>query len=204
MGWKKPDEYGIISRVPTLEIFTGERKMRAFPCKFLALAAALAFLFSGSALAQPSQPNIGVFNMQKVIAESQKGKEVKKALETDFKKRQDDLKKKEDELKKLNTELGQLASSGSASNDDLRKKDENLKNKAMAYQEQLNKDNEEMRKSEEQKMKPLVDSVVQNAVKLAQGRGYIMVLEAQRAVVVFALDTMDMTNDLIKAIDGKK
>ena len=178
--------------------------MRAFPCKFLALAAALAFLFSGSALAQPSQPNIGVFDLQKVFADSQKGKEVKKALEADFKKRQDDLKKKEDEIKKLSTELRQLASSGSASNDDLRKKDENLKNKVVAYQEQLAKYNDEMRKAEEQKMKPLMDNVVKIAGDQAKERGYLMVLETQRSGVVFALETMDMTNDIIKALDRKK
>ena len=178
--------------------------MRAFPRTFLALAAALAFLFSGSALAQPSQPNIGVFDLQKVFAESQKGKEVKKALEADFKKRQDDLKKKEDEIKKLSTELRQLASSGSASNDDLRKKNENVQGKVMAYQEQLNKYNEDMRKDEEQKMKPLMDSVLSIAGDLAKERGYIMVLEAQRAGVIFALETMDMTNDIVKSLDRKK
>ena len=180
--------------------------MRAFSRQFLALvsASALAFLFSGSALAQPSPPNIGVFDLQKVFADSQKGKEVKKALEADFKKRQDDLKKKEDEIKKLSTELRQLASSGSASNDDLRKKDENLKNKVVAYQEQLGKYNDEMRQAEEQRMKPLMDSVVKSAGDLSKERGYIMVLEAQRSGVVFALETMDMTDDLIKALDRKK
>jgi outer membrane protein len=186
-------------------IFIGEKKMRAFPSHFLAfLAATLIFLFPGMALAQTSAPNIGVFDLQKVFADSQRGKDVKKSLEADFKKRQDDLKKKEDEIKKLSTELRDLASSGSASNDDLRKKDENLKNKVMAYQEQMGKYNEEMRKSEEQKMKPLMDSVVKAAGEMARERGYLMVLETQQAGVVFALDTMDMTTDLIKSLDRKK
>jgi len=180
--------------------------MRDFsrPFSALASAAALIFLFSAPALAQPSQPTIGVFDLQKVFADSQKGKDVKRALEADFKKRQDELKKKEDEIKKLSTELRQLASSGSANNDDLRKRDENLKNKVVAYQEQLSTYNEEMRKAEEQKMKPLMDSVVKTANELARSRGYIMVLETQRSGVVFALETMDMTDDIIKGIDSKK
>jgi outer membrane protein len=180
--------------------------MRALYRQFLALVSAAApiFVFSGTALAQPSSPNIGVFDLQKVFSDSQKGKDVKRALESDFKKRQDELKKKEDEIKKLSTELRQLASSGSANNDDLRKKDENLKNKVVAYQEQLAKYNEEMRKAEEQKMKPLMDSVVKTAGDLAKTKGYLLVLETQRAGVVFALETMDMTTDIIKAIDKKK
>jgi len=179
--------------------------MRAFSRPFLAwaLAAAMIFLFSAPAQAQPGPSNIGVFDLQKVFADSQKGKDVKKSLEADFKKRQDELKKKEDEIKKLSTELRQLASSGSANNDDLRKKDENLKNKVMAYQEQLNTYNEEMRKAEEQKMKPLMDSVVKAAGELAKSRGYVMVLETQRSGVVFALETMDMTTDIISALDKK-
>jgi len=180
--------------------------MKAFPrpCLALASAAAMIFLFSAPALTQPAQPSIGVFDLQKVFADSQRGKDVKKALEADFKKRQDELKKKEDEIKRLSTELRQLASSGSASNDDLRKKDENLKNKVVAYQEQLTTYNEEMRKAEEQKMKPLMDSVVKTAGELAKSRGYLMVLETQRAGVVFALETMDMTTDIINDIDKKK
>jgi len=189
-----------------LKIFSGEKKMRAFsrPLPALATALALLFLFSAPAWTQPLQPGIGVFDLQKVFADSQRGKDVKKALEADFKKRQEELKKKEDEIKKLSTELRQLASSGSASNDDLRKKDENLKNKVVAYQEQLATYNEEMRKAEEQKMKPLMDSVVKTAEELAKSRGYLMVLETQRAGVVFALETMDMTADIIRDIDKKK
>ena len=180
--------------------------MSTFPRQFMALVsvAFLTFVFSGSALAQTSQPAIGVFDLQKGFSDSQKGKDVKKALEADFKKRQDELKKKEDEIKKLSTELRQLASSAPASNDDLRKKDENLKNKVVAYQEQLAKYNDEMRQAEEQKMKPLMDSVVKIAGDQAKDKGYHMVLETQRAGVVFALESMDMTNDIIKAIDQKK
>ena len=180
--------------------------MRTFSRQFLALvsALALAFVFSGAAQAQPFPPNVGVFDLQKVFSDSQKGKEVKKALEADFKKRQDDLKKKEDEIKKLSTELHQLASSASANNDDLRKKDENFKSKVAAYQEQMAKYNDEMRKAEEQKMKPLMDSVVKAAGDLAKERGYILVLETQRSGVVYAFDSMDMTSDIIKAVDRKK
>ena len=180
--------------------------MRAFPRQVLTMVSAvfLTFVFSGSAQAQTPQPNIGVFDLQKVFSESQKGKDVRKALEADFKKRQDELKKKEDEIKKLSTELRQLASSAPASNDDLRKKDEDLKNKVVAYQEQLAKYNDEMRQAEEQKMKPLMDSVVKTAGDQAKEKGYLMVLETQRAGVVFALEAMDMTDDIIKAIDQKK
>jgi outer membrane protein len=175
-----------------------------FPALALTLAVAVVFLFSGTAPAQPSAPVIGVFDLQKVFADSSRGREVRKALEGDFKKRQDDLKKREDEINKLSTELRKLASSGSANNDDLRKRDENLKNRVVAYQEQLTKYNEEMRKAEEQRMKPLMDNVVKIAGDMAKERGYLVVLEVQRSGVVFALETLDMTGDIIKAVDRRK
>jgi len=192
--------------------------MKAFFRQFLALASAalLTFVFSGPVMAQPASPNIGVFDLQKVFSDSQKGKDVKKALEADSKKRQDDLKKKQDEitkleeeLNKLTAELGQLASSDSANkedlrkkNDDLRKKIENRNNKVKAHQEQFAKYAEEMRQAEEQKMKPLMDSVVKIVGDKAKEKGYLIVLETQRAGVVFiALEAMDMTNDIIKALD---
>ena len=177
--------------------------MKASNCKRLALtwaaAAALVLNFSGAALAQ--QTSIGVFDLQKVLGDSKKGKAAKNDLEGNFKKLQGDLKKKEEEINKLSGELRKLASSGTAKQDDLRKKDENLKKQVSTYQEQLAKSNEEMRKLEEQKLKPLADKAVQAAGELAKERGYTVVLETQQAGVVFAIDSVDMTDEIIKAVD---
>ena len=177
--------------------------MNAMNWKILALAPllvlALVILPAGASSAQDA--NIGVFDLQKVLADSKKGKAAKADLENSFKKMQADLKKKEDEINKLSGELRQLASSGSAKQDDLRKKDENLKKQVTDYQALLGKYNEDMRKAEEKQLKPLVDKAVKAAGELARARGYAVVLETQQAGVVYALETLDMTSDLIKAVD---
>ncbi len=179
--------------------------MKGIGFKFLALTLALAVIFltgvSKEARAQGQQPNVGVFDLQKVLNDSKKGKDARKKLETTFKRKQDDLKKKETEITKLRDDLIKLANSGSAKQDDLRKRDEELQKKMVAYQEQLGKSNEEMRVDEEAALKPLVDKAVKTASDLGRQRGYIMVIEVQQAGVVFALDTMDLTPEIVKAVD---
>jgi len=170
----------------------------------LGLALVLATIFlagvSTQAMAQ-AQPNIGVFDLQKVLNDSKKGKAARATLEKNFKSKQDALKKKEGEITKLRDELVKMVKSKSAKPEELSKKDEELQKLMVAYQEQLGKANDDMRNDEEKALKPLVDKAVQTAGDLGRQRGYIMVIEVQQAGVVFALDNMDLTGDIIKAVD---
>ena len=172
--------------------------------KLLSLAMALAMVvflgLNADAMAQ-QQPNIGVFDLQKALNDSKKGKTARTGLENKFKKMQNELKTKEAELTKMNNALKDMAEKRSGSPEEFRKKSDELQQKLNAYNEQLGKYNEDMRKSEETALKPLVDKAVQVAGELGKARGYIMVLETQQAGVIFALDTMDMTKDITTAID---
>lgn len=170
----------------------------------LGLALALAVLIMGlpvQAQAQTPQANVGVFDLQKCLNDSKKGKTARANLETQFKKMQSDLKAKEDEISKLSAELRKMVEARSGNQDELRKKDEDLKKKVNAYQEQLAKYNEDMRKQEENALKPLVDKAVKTAGDLGKQRGYMLVLEVQQAGVIYALDSMDLTPEIIQAID---
>jgi len=174
--------------------------------KLLALGLALAIICSLSinteAMAQ-QQANIGVFDLQKALNDSTKGKAARKSLETKFKDMQSKLQAKEKNLTKLNNELKQMAEKRSGSQEDFRKKGEDLNKQLATYNEDLAKYNNEMRTAEENALKPLVDKAVKAAGDLGRKRGYILVLETQQAGVIFALDTMDMTAEIVKAIDGK-
>jgi len=182
--------------------------MKGISFKFLTLglALALAMIFvtgaSTRAMAQAQQqPNIGVFDLQKVLNDSKKGKAARQKLEAAFKKKQDDLKKKEGDITKARNELVKMVQSKSGKPEEMQKKDEALQKLMMSYQEQLGKANDEMRTDEEKALKPLVDKAVQTAGELGRQRGYIMVIEVQQAGVVFALDNMDLTSEIIKAVD---
>lgn len=169
-------------------------------CSLLMVPLLFLCLSSTEALAQPAL-NVGVFDMQKVLGDSDKGKKAKSGLEDRFKKMQADLKKKEDDINKLSTDLRKLASAASPDMADLRKRDENIKKKVADYQEQLGKSNEEMRKAEETVLKPLVDLAVKTAGDLAKQRGYIVILETQQAGVVYSVDAIDLTSEIISAVD---
>lgn len=171
--------------------------------KLLVLSLAMVFLLgqAGAALAQQAAtPNVGVFDLQKVLNESKKGKAARQKLESTFKTKQGALKTKEAELTKLSGELRKMVES-KAKKEDLVKKDEELQKKMAAYQEQLGKDNDEMRRTEEASLKPLVDKAVKAAGDIGRQRGYIMVIEVQQAGVVYAQDTMDLTTEIIAVVD---
>ncbi len=170
----------------------------------LVLAAALLAFFSLSLEAgaqTQTQSNIGVFDLQKVLNDSKKGKAARGNLEAKFKKMQTELKAKESELNKLSGDLRKQVEAKSITPEDFRKKDEELKKKVAAYQDQLAKYNEDMRKSEEAALKPLVDRAIKVAGDLGRQRGHVVVLEIQQAGVVFAADGLDLTSEVMKAVD---
>ena len=147
------------------------------------------------------QANVGVFDLQKCLNDSTKGKKARANLESKFKKMQDTLKSREKEINTLSSELRKMIEKKSGDQNALRKKDEELKKKVNAYQELLAKNNAEMRTTEESALKPLVDKAVKLATDYGRQRGYIVVLETQQAGVVYAADYIDMTKDIIKGLD---
>ena len=177
-------------------------KTRNF-AKLLTVALVLAILssFTLSVAAQAQTPNIGVFDLQKALSDSSKGKAAKKKLESTFNKMKSDLQAKEKELDKLQKELQDQAKSKVLSQDALAQKAKTLQEKVRSYQEQLGKYNDEMRKAEENALKPLIDKAVKTAEDLGKKRGYIMVLETQQAGVLYYESSMDLTKEVTKALD---
>lgn len=171
--------------------------------KLLSLAMALAMIvFLGmNAEVKAQQANIGIFDLQKALNESKKGKKAKADLENKAKKMQNDLKTKETELTKLGNDLKKMADTRSGTQEDLRKKNDEFQQKVETYNEQRTKYTTEMSKSEATALQPLVDKAVKAAGDIGKQRGYILVLEAQQAGVIFALDTMDMTSEIVAVID---
>lgn len=178
--------------------------MKLINLKFFTLVAMLAFLglalSPAMAMAQGGA-NVGVFDLQKILNDSKKGKTARQNLESKFKKLQNDLKAKENELNTLSGNLRKQVEAKSIKAEELRKKDDELKKKVAAYQEQLAKYNEDMRKSEETALKPIIDKAVTTAADLGRQRGFIMVIERQQAGVVYAADNLDLTADIMKVVD---
>ncbi|MDR2946152.1 MAG: OmpH family outer membrane protein [Candidatus Adiutrix sp.] len=167
----------------------------------LTLALAVIFLAGASREAMAQQPNIGVFDLQKVLNDSKKGQAARKKLESTFKKKQEELKKKEETITKQRNELVKMVESRSGNQEEMRKRDGELQKLMVAYQAELGKANETMRTDEEAALKPLVDKAVKTAGDLGRARGYIAVIEVQQAGVVYAQDSMDLTAEIVKAVD---
>lgn len=147
-------------------------------------------------------PSIGVFNLQEAINESQKGKAAKAKLSSKYEKMEQELRSREVELDKKNKDLQKQAPT--LSKEALNQKQGALREELKSFQGKVQAYTEDMQKAEQDSLKPLFDEAIKTAETLGRQKGFVMVIEAQKAGVIYSADGLDLTKDVIKALDGKK
>ncbi len=168
----------------------------------LVLAAAVMFAgvgFSQTASAQDLK--IGYVDLQRALSQVEEGKEAKKKLKKDFEDKQAKLDKKQQEVKKLKEELKNQSMALSAEakkkkRAQLQKKMAELQRMYMSLQRNLSQKEAKATKGIFKKMRKVVR-------KIADEKGYDLVLEKRGSSVLFAKDAMDLTDELIKRYDSE-
>lgn len=155
-------------------------------------------------MAKPAQAQmkIGIIDLQRAINKSRKGQAAKNLLTSQLEPMEKDLKSREAELEKLQKELetqGPMLSQEARA-----EKMRVLNQKFKDFQERYRKFREELQKGESQKMQPLVNAILQTANEIGRSQGYTIVLEGQKAGVVYAPESFDITDEVIKRFDAKK
>lgn len=174
----------------------------------LAMAAALVLGLSFSAPARAQQNNqkgtfpIAVVDVGKVFKDSKKGQAIDQELRADGQAIEKRMAEKDNELKKSYEELIKKAQSGTIKKDELEKEEKALQKKIQDFQTERNKAFEEMNKKTEDKLKPLQTTTEKAIDALAKEKGFFVVLNS--AGVVYAPDSIDITADVIKAVDAIK
>ena len=158
------------------------------------------FLIIQPALAA-AETKIGVFDLTRAVNTSKKGQAAKAKLVSKFERLQKDLKTRETELENLRTQLESQASTLSA--EAMREKEKDLQRKARDFQEVYRDYNEEMQKEEMENTKPVVDGLLREANHLGKEGGYTLILEVNKSGIIYAPETLDITNDVIKRFDSK-
>jgi outer membrane protein len=166
----------------------------AFVISVVAVAI-LGFCLSSNAMAQ----TVGVFNLEKALADSKKGK----SASDKFKSRQEALAKDYDtKYKALQKKFADFSKTGAAmSQDAAQKKEQELLKERDDLLSQQQKGVEELEKSYNDNIKPLLEKVQTAVNNIAKEKGLMLVLEGQESGVWFADSSLDLTADISKAID---
>jgi outer membrane protein len=146
-----------------------------------------------------SEVKIGIINAQEIMAKTQKGIQVQKKLESLQKKKQGELQVKQDELKRLEKEL-----SSPALNADTRaRKTRDLQDKRIQMQ-RLVEDAEKLMRSETQKeLTGLQREIMPLIQEIGKSKGFSVIFDVSSSGIAYFSSTIDITADVIKAVDAK-
>ncbi len=159
----------------------------------------LMMVFSLSALAEVK---LGYVDMQKAIQSSKAGQKAKKELETEFNKRKKTLQAKEDDLKKKGEELEKQAM---VLSDEVRgKKQKEFQKNMMEFQQLVQKNQQEIQQEERKLTEPIIKKIQAVIEEIAQKDGYSLVLEKRENGVLYSQKELDITDQVLKAVEAKK
>jgi outer membrane protein len=177
--------------------------------KIAVITLVFAFVLSVGLLAKPAVASaqatvakIGIFDLQRAINNSKKGQAAKSKLTTKYERMQNELKNSETELQRLQKELETQTSMLSA--EAKYEKEKTLKRKLRDFQDKYRDYTEEMKKSEMQDTQPIVNEILKAANQIGKEQGFTLILEAQKAGVIYAPDALDITDQVVRLVDTGK
>lgn len=169
--------------------------------KFIALVLCVGFMAAASfSAAYAAELKIGVVDVFKALNESEQGKKAKIELESLIKDKQSSLEDKGKALEKLKADLDKQSSVISA---EARKaKQDDFERQMRDYQRIASDAQAELKKKENDLTGGILKELRDVIIKISSEGGYTLVLE--KAQVLHAADTIDLTNQVIKAYDDSK
>jgi outer membrane protein len=142
---------------------------------------------------------IGVFNLQKAINDSKKGQAAKARLVSKYDRLKKQLEAQEKEIEKLQKDLDRQRSM--LSEEAQYQKSKELRRKQRDFQDQYRDATQEMQKEEMEATKPIVEELLKIAQDFGKERGYSIIMETQKAGIIYAPDALDITEDVVKRLD---
>lgn len=170
--------------------------------KIMCLVVFLALVVPGlpvTAEAQQGQFPIAVVDINRVFRDSKQGKEIDQKLKDQGTRLEKEMETKDAELKKLYDSLIKEAQSGKSTKEALEKKEQDLQKRLQDFQTQRSESIDKMNASAETALKPLQTKTENAITALAKEKGFVLVVNS--GAVVYAPDSIDITNDVIKAVD---
>lgn len=155
-------------------------------------------------LAAPAlaETKIAYVDLQKALNLSKAGVVAKNEIGAQVKKYEAEFKEKQDALQKLKTELEKQAVllSDSAKAQKERDFQQNVK-ELQRFQKDVK---EELQLKDTEATKRILNELFEILQKLGKDGGYHMVIEKNEGAVIYADESVDLTDELIKAFDASK
>ncbi len=161
-------------------------------------------LISTLLLATPvlAETKIAYVDLQKALNLSKRGVEAKQQIGEQVKKYEVEFKAKQDDLLKLKGELEKQAVllSDSAKAEKERDYQQSVK-ELQRFQKDIK---EELQQRDADFTKQILNDLFEVLQTLGKEGGYSMIIEKNEGAVIFADESVDLTDELIKAYDAKK
>ncbi len=159
----------------------------------------MAFAVGGPSVTHAASPTIAMVDVDKILAESKAAK----SLQTQIQAKKDTFQKefaaKEKELKTTETSL--LAEQGKIPAEDFNKKRKAYEEKIIETQKLFKKRRNSLDEGLNKAMQELRKNIVEASAGIADEKGYDIVLT--RESVLLAEKSLDITDDVLKALDAK-
>lgn len=157
-------------------------------------------LASSPSLAQT--PKVCLVNFQRALNEVSEGKKAKEDLKKDFERKQKDLEGKQNQLKKLQEEL--QAKSAALSQSALRQKEQEYRQKFLDLQKSLGQARQELASKEAKLTQEIILKLKQISQDIGKSKGCDLVVESSQETILYAKDSKDLTDEVIKKHNSKR
>lgn len=172
--------------------------MKRMNVVMISLGFGLAGLLGHQAFAEEK---IGTVDMQKAIQGVEAGKKAKAQLEKEYNAKKKDLQNEETALRKM---IEEFKKQSLVMSDEARtKKQSELQERGMKFEEMKQRSSMELQQKERDLTQPIVTKLRALISDIAKQRGYTLVLEKNENTVLFSLEKMDLTEDVIGAFNKK-
>lgn len=164
--------------------------------KKMMLAVCALSLFSTAALS--AEQKIGFVDIRKAIEATKAGKKVKADLEADYKKREKDLQKQAEDIKKMNQDYEKK--NLVLSDDAKLKKQQEINEEMMKYNQAVQKNTGDLRKKEQELMEPIFKKMQTVINGIAKDENYTLILQ-NRENILFAAKDIDLTDKVVEKFE---
>lgn len=152
--------------------------------------------------AQAIESKFGYVDLQKAIQSTALGKKAKTELEGEFNKRKKEIEAKQADIKKMGEDLEKKKAV--LSEDSLHKKQSEIQEEMLKYQEMVGKNQMEIQKKQQDLTAPILEKMRLTLDKMAKTEGYSMIFEKNEQSVLWVKAEFDLTEKLVQEFEKTK
>lgn len=155
-----------------------------------------------SVTAYAAEVKIGFVDLQRVLSESKRGQEAKAKIEargSELDKQFQQMQKEVQSLKEEIEKKGKLLSANV-----LKEKQKEYEQKLKQLETFVQNSRQELQEMEREAVAQILKDAEKVISDIGKKEGYTLILEKQRSFILFAPDEIDLTDRVIKALDGQK